>query len=164
MKRIDKGDGVFFMEPEEENEEVYWGYGEREDIVEAHISDKFTALADHAFSLCRRLKKVYLPASVKSLGDAVFYGIYNTMEVFYDGPSEDFIRMATPYKKMVRVQVPSGPYDHQPYCMSEGICYEEREEWQCFDSFAADCQVICADGVRLYYGFRKMEKDPKKQK
>ena len=163
MKRIDKGDGVFFLEPETEKEEVYWGYGEFEKIVEAHISSEFSALAGHAFSLCRRLKRVYLPASVTFLGDAVFYGIGDTLEVFYDGPSEEFIRMATPYKKKVMVQVPSGPYDHQPYCMSEGNCYEEREEWQHFDSFAADCQVICADGVRLYYGFQNLDQKPSRE-
>ena len=52
MKRIDKGGGVFFLEPETEKEEVYWGFDEFEKIVEAHISSEFSALADHAFSLC----------------------------------------------------------------------------------------------------------------
>ncbi len=164
MIRNDRGNGVFFIEPEKENEEVYWGYGEREAIVEAHISEGFTALADKAFSLCRKLKKVYLPASVKSLGDSVFYGVYNTVEVFYDGPSEAFARMTVPYKKKVWVQVPSGPYDHQPYCISEGNCYEEREEWQHFDNFCADCRVYCADGVCLYYGFQSKNGRPPEQK
>lgn len=160
MKRVDRGNGVFYMEPEKEGEEVYWGYGEREAIVEAHISDQFTALADHAFSLARNLKRVYLPASIKALGDSTFYGIYGTIEIFYDGPSEEFIRMATPYKKKVMVQVP-GPYDYQPYCITDGTYYEEREEWQCFDSIAEDCQVVCADGVRLYYGFSPANKRTK---
>ena len=163
MKRIDKGDGVFFLEPETEKEEVYWGFGDFDKIIEAHISSEFSALADSAFSLCRQIKRVCLPASVKHLGHAVFYGTYDTIEVFYEGSSADFIRMAAPYKKRVRVQVQSGPYDHQPYCMSEGNCYEEREEWQYFDAFCSDCQVLCADGVRLFYGSRNLDKKPSRE-
>lgn len=159
MKRIHQGNGVFFIEPEKEKEEVYWGWGEQELVVEAHISEEFTALADSAFSLCRRLRRVYLPATVKKLGNAVFYGIYDTVEVYYDGPSEAFAEMARPYKAIVRVQVP-GKYDVQPYCNTEGTYYEEREEWQAFDRFCSDCQVICADGVRLYYGSKNAGKKP----
>ena len=158
MKYIDLGNGVYTIDFEGKEKTVRGCfYDERPLLQEVRVPDGTTELQDHAFSMCRILKKVYLPKSVTTLGHAVFYGVYQTVEVFYEGTKDEFLALAKPYQKIVSVQVP-GPYDHQPYCNTDGTYYEDRLEWQYFDSMCADCQVVCADGERLCYGYSKKDK------
>ena len=157
MKKIFEDNGIVRLELENGETAVpdsCFSWTRR--ISEVHIPEGVTEIGTSAFTNCHDLRRVYFPSSLKVLGDKLFYGL-ESMEIYYSGSADAFRELATPYKKKVYVQV-SGPYDRQPYCITEGTYYEEREEWQSFDSFCRYCQVICHDGQRLYYGYGNLSK------
>ena len=156
MEKIELSKGVFTVSLQTEDEAIYWGqmFTRPCDLVELHIPEGATAIADHAFKYCNTLKKIYMPKSMKCLGESMLYSVDQTVEIYYQGTSEEFKALAAPRRIIKSVQVP-GKYDVQPYCCTEGTYYEDREETVVFDSFCADCRVICADGETLLYGYRR---------
>ena len=89
-----------------------------------------------------------------SLGEKTFYGVYHTFEIFFDGTEEQFRELGSSKRVIRDVQVP-GKYDVQPYCSTEGTYYKKEQVTASFDEFCADCQVVCIDGTRLYYGYKR---------
>ena len=158
MKKILLSEGEYTLELENNDEPINWGAGffDKENFSVLYIPEGATTIAERGFMYCNRLEKIYMPASVKNLGDNMFYGTYHCIEIYYGGTSEEFKKIGDARKVKKMVQVP-GKYDVQPYCNTDGTYYEERWEWESFDSFCAECRVICADGVTLYYGYRKPE-------
>ena len=158
MEEINKGCGVYEIKLKNNDESVVWRpFAPTEDLIEVHIPNGAKEIGDNAFKFCRALKRMYMPRSMEKLGNAIFYSTTQTIEIYYAGTSEKFLELAKPYKKKVMVQVP-GKYDVQPYCSTEGTYYKEEEQWRYFDSFCADCQVVCNDGSRLYYGYKNIDK------
>lgn len=155
MKKIELSKGIYTVELENPNEQIYWGAGfySNCDLEELHIPEGVTAIAKKGLEYCERLKKVFMPTSVVYLGNSIFYGLKQTIEIYYAGTSEQFREIGKSRKVKGQVQVP-GKYDVQPYCNSEGTYYKEETVLEAFDQFCADCQVICADGVRLFYGYK----------
>lgn len=155
MKKILLSEGEYTVELAD-GEALCWdaSFLRQDDLEVLHIPEGTGELAAYAFRYCGSLKKINMPASVKKLGDKMFYGTYHCIEIYYAGTSEQFKEIAEPrrVKKMVQV---TGKYDVQPYCNTEGTYYKEEWQWEYFDNFCAECLVICADGVTLRYGYRK---------
>jgi len=150
MEIIDKGNGVYEFALAEGETEIRKFY-KYDEFTEVHIPEGAESTADGTFTYCENLKRVYIPKSMKMLGDAMFYGLYHTIEIYYAGTAEEFRELGKAYKKVKDVQVP-GKYDVQPFCNTEGTYYEKKTVLCSFSSFAYDIQVITADGERLQYG------------
>ncbi len=158
MNLTDKGNGIFYLELSEGEASIPAAeFYHRLDIVELHLPCGIEEIGERAFCFCYNLKKVYMPSGIKRLGKHLFYGLSDCVEVIFDGTEEEFLALSKPYKKMESIQVP-GPYDKQPYCNTAGTYYVEREEWQYFDGFCRDLQVLCKDGAKLYFGYGNSDK------
>lgn len=156
MKKIKINEGIYTIELENNDEPIHWdaSFSKHCDLVELIIPDGATTIKDKGFIYCTNLKKINLPSSIKFLGDSLFYGTYELIEINYNGTSEEFKELAK-HRKVIRpIQVP-GNYDVQPYCNTQGTYYEDREVIEYFDNFCAKCEVKCKDGIILKYGYRK---------
>ena len=154
MKIINKGNGVFTVEMENGEKEIpRSAFYMNKEVVELYIPSGVEVINDEAFCFCSKLEKVHMPSSIKKLRNGIFYGnSYRMIEVFYDGTSEQFKKIAKSYQEMITVNIP-GPYDGYPYYCTEGSYNKEVLEWRYFDNCCSDCQVVCNDGKRLFYGF-----------
>ena len=155
MKKIPLGDGVYTVESEDRDEAIRWDatFHKGSDLCELRIPDGVTAIAGHGLEYCNHLSRVYVPTSVAYLGDAIFYGLRQRIEIYYAGTAEEFRRIGEPRRVQKEVQVP-GKYDHQPFCNTAGTYYKTETVTESFDHFCADCHVFCADGTELLYGYR----------
>ena len=156
MKKIKIKEGVYTVEPEKQNEALYWGasFFDHDDLEELFIPESITKIEKSGLAYCDNLKKVHMPVTVEYLGDGIFYGLRQTIEIYYDGTAEQFIKISK--RTVIKdVQVP-GKYDVQPYCNSEGTYYKKEKVVESFDHFCADCKVICADGQVLSYGYKSI--------
>ncbi|MBO7293235.1 MAG: hypothetical protein J6V07_04815 [Clostridia bacterium] len=155
MKKIPLGDGVYTVEPETGDEAIRWDadFYKGCDLRELRIPEGVTAIARHGLEYCDRLLRVYMPTSVVHLGDAIFYGLRQRIEIHYAGTAEEFRKIGEPRKVQKEVQVP-GKYDVQPFCNTEGTYYRTETVTESFDHFCADCHVLCADGAELLYGYQ----------
>ena len=156
MEKIELSEGVYTVKMDDLNRaidcsESFYGV---HSIVEFHVPEGATSIARHGFAYCFKLERIYIPASITNLGESTFYGVHGPIELHYAGTGEQFKTLGAPkrVKKMIRI---SGKYDVQPYCIDEGNFYEEQESWESFDQFCRDIHVICSDGVKLHYGYRK---------
>ena len=156
MKKTELSDGIYTVEMGDLTEpiscrESFYGV---HSMVELYIPEGATAIADKGLSYCFKLKKIYMPASITYLGESMLYGVDGPVDIIYAGTGEQFKALGASrrVKKQIRV---SGKYDVQPYCIDEGNFYEEQESWESFDQFCRDIDVICADGVKLHYGYHK---------
>ena len=149
MEKIDKGYGIFEFKLCDGEVEIPRCY-KYDEFIEVHIPEGAESTAKGTFTYCKNLKRVYIPKSMKRLGDQMFYGIQHEVEIYYAGTAEEFKLLGEPYKMEQDVQVP-GKYDVQPYCNSEGTYYEKRVVSCYFARFSKKCKVICADGEILNY-------------
>ncbi len=160
MKVINKGNGVFTVEPEKDGDTVvrqslFYKVLEAREI---HFPEGVTEIASESMPYCYNLEKVYMPSTVKKLGSEIFRGIISrVIEIYYNGTSKQFKKLASPFVKTITVNVP-GPYDHYPYYSSEGSYTKEEKQVCSFDGACAEIEVICKDGIKLYYGFCNHEK------
>ena len=155
MKKIPLGDGVYTVELETEDEAIRWdaGFYKGCDLRELRIPEGVTAIARHGLEYCHQLLRVYMPTSVVHLGDAIFYGLRQRIEIHYAGTVEEFKKIGEPRRGQKEVQVP-GKYDVQPFCNTEGTYYRTETVTESFDHFCAECCVVCTDG-ELRYGYRQ---------
>ena len=160
MKTINKGSGVFYIELEPGETEIKEkAFYHRMDIVELHLPNGLKKIGNEAFMFCYNLKKIYLPSSVKELGHSIFYNI-NHVEVFYEGTSKEFIKLVRPDVHEVSELV-RGHFDSYPYYNSDGSYYKTEKRVIAFDETCPECEVVCNDGERLYYGFCNYQRKPK---
>jgi len=159
MKEINKENGVFYIELEENEDTIKMHqFYSRKDIKEIHLPVGLKTICEEAFIFCSYLKKIYIPNTVTKFEANIFHGIYNTIEIFYDGTAEEWKELAKPYQKEVSVLV-RGEWDKYPYYNSEGSYYKTETQWVNFLGLCPDCQVICNDGKRLFYGFSNRDKN-----
>lgn len=156
MKKIQLSEGVYTVELDRPDEPIHWDARFRKptDLCELHIPDGAQVIEEKAFQYCDNLLKIYMPESITYLGDALFYGTYHAIEIYYAGTAERFMEIGSPRKVVKAVQI-SGEYDHQPYNSGVGSYYSDQLVWEAFDSFCAKCEVICSDGEHLHYGYKK---------
>ena len=160
MKVINKGNGIFTVESERDGdtnvrESLFYKNLEAREI---HFPEGVTAIDRASMPYCYNLEKVYMPSTLKKLGDEIFRGIISrVVEIYYNGTSKQFKKLAAPFVETVTVNV-SGPYDHYPYYSSEGSYTKEEKQVCSFDASCAEIEVICKDGIKLYYGFSNYEK------
>ena len=155
MKVVNKGNGVFTVEMENERDTVVPKslFYKNQEAEEIHFPEGIKIINDEAMCFCYSLKKVYLPSTIEQLRYGIFYGISNyKIEVYFDGSVTQFKEISKPYKETITVNIP-GPYDGYPYYCSEGSYGEEREEMRYFDASCSKIEVICNDGQKLYYGY-----------
>ena len=160
MKVINKGNGVFTVESEcngdtTVRESLFYKNLEAKEI---HFPEGVTEIDRESMPYCYNLEKVYMPSTVKKLGSGIFRGVISrVIEIYYNGTSQQFKDLASPVVETVTVNV-SGQYDRYPYYNSDGS-YTKEEKRECsFDATCAEIEVICNDGIKLYYGFSNYEK------
>ena len=92
MKKIKLAEGEYALELENNDEPINWGAGffDKTDLSILHIPEGATTVAENGFQYCNNLEKIYMPASVKNLGDKMFYGTYHCIKIYYGGTSEQF--------------------------------------------------------------------------
>ena len=154
MEKIKLSEGVYTLKLDRPDEPIRWdaSFYRGSDLTELHIPEGAEVIDSHGFEFCDNLTRVYMPKSMKHLGDAIFYGARQPVEIIFSGTEEEFLAFASPRRAMRGVQVP-GAYDHQPYNNSEGTYYEEREVTEAFDHFCKCCKVVCEGGVTLRFGY-----------
>lgn len=160
MKLINKGNGVFYVEMENERDIIVPKhlFYKNQEAIEIHFPEGIKIINDEAMPFCYSLERVYLPSSIEQLRHGIFYGNSNKkIEIYFNGSVTKFKKISRPYKAIVYVNA-SGPYDHYPYYSSEGSYNEERVETRHFDVSCAEIEVICNDGKRLYYGYSNNDK------
>ncbi len=160
MKIVNKGNGVFTVEMENERDTVVPKslFYKNQEAEEIHFSEGIKIINDEAMCFCYSLKKVYLPSTIEQLRYGIFYGIsHHMVTIYFDGSVTRFKKISRPYKETITVNIP-GPYDGYPYYCTEGSYNEERVETRHFDAFCSQIEVICNDGKRLYYGYSNHDK------
>ena len=58
-------------------------------ITNIKLNDDIVAVGDQAFAICINLEHLFIPESVKEIGDWCFYGCKKLKEVTYDGTIEE---------------------------------------------------------------------------
>ena len=58
-------------------------------ITNIKLNDDIVAVGDQAFAICINLEHLFIPESVKEIGDWCFYGCKKLKEVAYDGTLEE---------------------------------------------------------------------------
>ena len=154
MKIVNKGNGVFTVEMENENDTtVPKSLFYKSDAEEIIFPEGIKVINDEAMCFCYSLKKVYLPSTIEQIKYGTFYGIsQHAITIYFDGSVSRFKKISKPYKEIITVNIP-GPYDGYPYYSTEGSYNEEREEMRYFDAFCSEIEVICSDNQKLYYGY-----------
>lgn len=154
MKIVNKGNGVFTVEMENENDTtVPKSLFYKSDAEEIIFHEGIKVINDEAMCFCYSLKKVYLPSTIEQIKYGIFYGIsQHAITIYFDGSVSRFKKISKPYKEIITVNIP-GPYDGYPYYSTEGSYNEEREEMRYFDAFCSEIEVICNDNQKLYYGY-----------
>ena len=159
MKVINKGNGIFTVEMENENDTTVpkslFYKSTAEEII---FPEGIKVIGDEAMCFCYSLKKVHIPSTVEKIKYGIFYGVSNhVVTIYFDGSATRFKKISKPYKEIITVNIP-GPYDGYPYYSTEGSYNEEREEMRHFDDFCSQIEVITNDGKKLYYGFSNHDK------
>ena len=154
MKIVNKGNGVFTVAMENENDTtVPKSLFYKSDAEEIIFPEGIKVINDEAMCFCYSLKKVYLPSTIEQIKYGIFYGMsQHAITIYFDGSVSRFKKISKPYKEIITVNIP-GPYDGYPYYSTEGSYNEEREEMRYFDAFCSKIEVICNDNQKLYYGY-----------
>ena len=66
----------------------YLGFFSSADFVEFNIPDHIEIIGDQTFENCEKLKKIYIPASVKEIGRHIFYGCFALEEIVVSKDNE----------------------------------------------------------------------------
>ena len=83
------------------------------------IEEGAESIANEAFRLCPNLKKLYLPKTIKYIGDRIFKRDYSEVQIYYDGSTEEFMKIDFERE----VYIPS-KYDRYPYYSDYGASSE----------------------------------------
>ena len=77
MKVVNKGNGVFTVEMENERDTVVPKslFYKNQEAEEIHFPEGIKIIDDEAMCFCYSLRKVYLPSTVEQLRHGIFYGI-----------------------------------------------------------------------------------------
>ncbi|MBR2024178.1 MAG: leucine-rich repeat protein [Clostridia bacterium] len=88
MKIINKGNGIFTVEMENERDTVVPKnlFYKNQEVEEIHFPEGVKIINDEAMPFCYCLKKVYLPSTIEQLRHGIFYGIsHHTVTVYFNG-------------------------------------------------------------------------------
>ena len=93
-----------------------------------------------AFKYCPNLKEVYLPKSIKYIGDAIFKTEYSEVKIIYEGSLEDFKKID--YEREIYIP---GKYDKYPYYSDYGASSETQKFYRLYDNVLMWCEVYCKE-------------------
>ena len=88
-------------------------YHSNTQIKGVRVEDGDTASPDRAYMGCKALRTVYIPESVRKMGDAVFSGT-DGVTVTYDGTERQWRMLTRKYKEKRDVTL-RGEWDKSPY-------------------------------------------------
>ena len=112
------------------------------------IEEGAESIANEAFRLCPNLKKLYLPKTIKYIGDRIFKRDYSEVQIYYDGSTEEFMKIDFERE----VYIPS-KYDRYPYYSDYGASSEYQRFYRRYDDVLMWCEVICKkDKKKLTFG------------
>lgn len=102
------------------------------------IEEGAESIANEAFRLCPNLKKLYLLKKIKYIGDRIFKSDYSEVQIYYDGSTEEFMKIDFERE----VYIPS-KYDRYPYYSDYGASSEYQRFYRRYDAVLMWCEVIC---------------------
>lgn len=120
-------------------------------IKGVRVEDGDTVIPDRAYMNCTALKTVYIPSSVRKIGDAVFSGTEGII-VTFDGTERQW-RMLTKPRKEKRDITQRGEWDKSPYYCTDGTTTEAQSVTVSPLSGCKNLTVKCKrDGAILNFG------------
>ena len=127
-------------------------YSSNAQIKGIRVEDGDTAIPDRAYMGCKALQTVFIPESVRRLGDAVFSGTENVI-VTFDGTERQWRLMAKTRKEKRDVTV-RGEWDKAPYYRTDETKTEKQTVTVSPLSGSKNLTVNCKkDNITLKFGF-----------
>ena len=127
-------------------------YHSNNQIKGVRVEDGETLIPDRAYMGCKSLKTVYIPESVRKLGDALFLGTEG-ITVTFDGTERQWRLMAKPRKEKRDVTV-RGEWDKAPYYHTDDTAVEKQTVTISPMAGCKNLTVNCKkDGITLKFGF-----------
>lgn len=120
-------------------------------IKGVRVEDGATVIPDRAYMGCKSLKTVYIPESVRKIGDAVFLGTEG-ITVTFDGTERQW-RLMTKNRKEKRDVTVRGEWDKAPYYRTDETVTEKQSVTVSPLSGCKNLTVNCKkDGAVLRFG------------
>ncbi len=121
-------------------------------IKGVRVEDGDTVIPDRAYMGCKALKTIYIPESVRKIGDAVFLGTEG-IAVTYDGTERQW-RLMTKSRKEKKDVTVRGEWDKSPYYRTDGTTTEKQTVTVSPLAGCKNLTVHCKkDGITLKFGF-----------